>query len=76
MARRSGGQCKKIKLTDDEIMAIAAKKDKFLRNGVRKCHDCGTLTYNYRCGRCREAWQRKHKVPVGYQYVADSDFDI
>ena len=76
MAARSGGRYRKIKLTEDERAAIIAGKDKFLRNGVRKCHDCGALTYNYRCGRCREEWQRKHHVPVGYQYTADSDFDF
>jgi len=28
----------------------------------RKCHDCGKLTYNYRCDKCKEKWRIKHHV--------------
>lgn len=28
----------------------------------RKCHDCGKMTYNYRCDKCKEKWRIKHHV--------------
>lgn len=28
----------------------------------RKCHDCGKLTYNFRCDKCRAKWRLKHHV--------------
>lgn len=70
------GRYRKIKLTEDEKAAIIAGKTVGMKESVRKCHDCGKLTYNYRCGRCLAEWQRKHHVPVGYQYVSDLDFDF
>lgn len=30
----------------------------------RKCHDCGKLTHNYRCDKCREKFYKRHHVDV------------
>jgi len=27
---------------------------------MRRCHDCGTMTWNYRCAKCRAIWRAKH----------------
>ena len=29
---------------------------------LRKCHDCGRPTTNYRCDKCLSKWRRKHHV--------------
>lgn len=29
----------------------------------RKCHDCGRLTWDYRCPECLSKWRAKHGVP-------------
>jgi len=34
------------------------------RPGLRKCHDCGRPTPDYRCPACRKKWQIKHGVPL------------
>ena len=30
----------------------------------RKCHDCGKMTYNYRCDKCAEKWRNKHGISL------------
>lgn len=32
---------------------------------VRKCHDCGKPTTDYRCSSCRDKWRKRHGVPEG-----------
>lgn len=31
---------------------------------TRKCHDCGTFTYDYRCPDCLAKWREKHHVDI------------
>lgn len=31
---------------------------------LRKCHDCGRPTSDYRCQECWKKWRRKHGVSV------------
>ncbi len=31
---------------------------------MRRCHDCGRPTPDYRCPRCRKKWQIKNHVPL------------
>ena len=33
-----------------------------LREAGRKCHDCGRLTYDYRCPDCLGLWRIRHGV--------------
>lgn len=37
---------------------------------VRRCHDCGRPTYNYRCQDCLTRWREKHHVSLS---VEDED---
>lgn len=32
--------------------------------GLRRCHDCGRPTPDFRCPACRRKWQIKHGVPL------------
>lgn len=34
-------------------------------NPMRKCHDCGEPTYNYRCDKCRAKWRAAYDVVEG-----------
>lgn len=31
---------------------------------VRRCHDCGKLTHDYRCPACLRKWRRRHNVSL------------
>lgn len=31
---------------------------------LRRCHDCGCPTHNFRCARCRRKWQIKNGAPL------------
>ena len=42
----------------------------YIKMKKRRCHDCGKPTYNYRCDKCREKWQRSHNVSL-----SSSDFE-
>ena len=33
--------------------------------GLRRCHDCGKLTHNYRCPACLRRWRDLHGVGSG-----------
>ena len=32
------------------------------KSQMRKCHDCGEPTFDYRCTACRAKWKAKHGV--------------
>lgn len=34
----------------------------FMKSRMRKCHDCQTLTWDYRCPACAQKWRSKHGV--------------
>lgn len=34
-----------------------------LKPAMRRCHDCGRPTPDYRCPKCLEKWRAKHGVP-------------
>lgn len=34
----------------------------FMKSRMRKCHDCPTLTWDYRCPACAQKWRSKHGV--------------
>lgn len=54
-------ECKEKKKAE----AAAAREEianTYIKMKKRHCHDCGTPTYNYRCDKCREKWQRLHNV--------------
>ena len=35
---------------------------RLLREAGRNCHDCGRLTYDYRCPDCLARWRIKHDI--------------
>lgn len=39
-------------------------EDKIVKQGKRKCHDCGKPTPDYRCPACLEKWRLKNGVPM------------
>ena len=62
-------ECKEKRKTE----AAAARKEianTYIKMKKRRCHDCGTPTYNYRCEKCREKWQKSHNVSL-----SSSDFE-
>lgn len=56
--------CNECKEKRKAEAAAARKKTAniYIKMKKRRCHDCGTPTYNYRCDKCREKWQRLHNV--------------
>lgn len=60
------------------IKAVSPKKEP-VRNSTqtmiqkRRCHDCGCLTWDYRCQDCLTKWRLKHGVPV---HGDDQSFDL
>ena len=34
----------------------------YMRSRMRKCHDCPTLTWDYRCPECTAKWRKKHGI--------------
>ena len=41
-----------------------SKRDAGDGSGVRKCHDCGKDTHNFRCPACLKRWRAQHGVPL------------
>ena len=34
----------------------------YMKSRMRKCHDCQTLTWDYRCPACAQKWRSKHGI--------------
>lgn len=34
------------------------------RDNMRRCHDCGKPTPDYRCAECLRKWRKKYGVPT------------
>lgn len=60
------GECNAKKAKELE----SKKESAVIKMKKRRCHDCGKPTYNYRCDKCREKWQREHSISLN-----SSDFD-
>ena len=43
----------------------------------RKCHDCGTPTWDYRCAECQDAWKLKHGLPLNSKFlVSEAEVEL
>ena len=43
-------------------VARGCAREKPLQAGMRRCHDCGKPTTNYRCPKCLSVWRRKYGI--------------
>ena len=50
-----------------KLLGVRAAKPVQKRPGalsMRRCHDCGKPTVDYRCSKCLAKWRRKNGVPA------------
>ena len=64
-ALTGGRKERSLPVRDERKLALAEKRGQALR----KCHDCGRPTVDFRCPACRTAWRIKHGLaPAGSVY--------
>jgi len=50
-----------------------AENARIANSSLRRCHDCGKPTTQYRCPACKRKFQRKYDVEP--EFIADDDYD-
>ena len=62
---------KKGEIVESEINDNGTFRNPDRRGLMHRCHDCGKLTWDYRCAKCRSKFYSKHHVPVNEEGEPD-----
>ena len=70
-ALAGGRKGKALPVRDERKLALAEKRGQKLR----KCHDCGRPTVDFRCPSCRAAWRIKHGLAPMRSVFDEEDYN-
>ena len=70
-ALAGGRKGKALPVRDERKLALAEKRSQKLR----KCHDCGRPTVDFRCPSCRAAWRIKHGLAPMRSVFDEEDYN-
>ena len=66
-----GRKGKALPVRDERKLALAEKRSQKLR----KCHDCGRPTTDFRCPACKAAWRVKHGLAPMRSVYEEEDWN-
>ena len=69
-ALAGGRKGKTLPVRDERKLALAEKRSQKLR----KCHDCGRPTVDFRCPSCRTAWRVKNGLAPMRSVFDEEDY--
>lgn len=69
-ALAGGRKGKALPVRDERKLALAEKRSQKLR----KCHDCGRPTVDFRCPSCRTAWRIKNGLAPMRSVFDEEDY--
>lgn len=66
-----GRKGKAMPVRDERKTALAEKRGL----GLRKCHDCGRPTVDFRCPPCKAAWRARHGLAPMRSVFDEEDYN-